>query len=149
MKIFNYKINGSPYRVVVQNSDQESVELEVNGTPYTVELEQKKKKPISSIQRQTPIATTGTSDMVAKPKPTVTRTPVATGSNVVNAPLPGVVLDIKVKVGDIVKKGETILVLEAMKMENNIQSTSDGTVTKISVEKGASVLEGMELIVIG
>ncbi|MDD2474460.1 MAG: biotin/lipoyl-binding protein [Dysgonamonadaceae bacterium] len=147
MKIFNYKINGTPYRVVVQNQDQESVELEVNGTPYTVELEQKKKKPISSIQRQAPSASSGTSEMAAKP--TVTRTPVAAGSTVINAPLPGVVLDIKVKVGDAVKKGDTILVLEAMKMENNIQSTTDGTISKVSVEKGASVLEGMELIVIG
>ena len=149
MKIFNYKINGSPYRVVVQNSDQESVELEVNGTPYTVELEQKKKKPISSIQRQAPVASSGTSESVAKPTPTATRTPVAAGSIVINAPLPGVVLDIKVKVGDAVKKGQTILVLEAMKMENNIQATTDGTVSKVSVEKGASVLEGTELIVIG
>jgi len=147
MKIYNYKINGTPYRVVVQNQDQESVELEVNGTPYTVELEQKKKKPISSIQRQAPSASSGTSEMAAKP--TVTRTPVAAGSTVINAPLPGVVLDIKVKVGDAVKKGDTILVLEAMKMENNIQSTTDGTISKVSVEKGASVLEGMELIVIG
>ena len=147
MKIFNYQINGTPYRVVVQNQDQESVELEVNGTPYTVELEQKKKKPISRIQRQAPSASSGASEVAAKP--TVTRTPVAAGSTVINAPLPGVVLEIKVKVGDAVKKGDTILVLEAMKMENNIQSTSDGTVSKVSVEKGASVLEGMELIVIG
>ena len=148
MKIFNYKINGSPYRVVVQNSDQESVELEVNGTPYVVELEPKKKKTISSIQRQVPTASAGSSEVAAKP--TVTRsTPVAAGSSVINAPLPGVVLDIKVKVGDTVKKGDTIIVLEAMKMENNIQSTTDGTISKVSVEKGASVLEGMELIVIG
>ena len=59
-----------------------------------------------------------------------------------------VILDIKVKVGDAVKKGDTIMVLEAMKMENNIQATSDGTVAKVSVEKRASVLEGSELIVI-
>ena len=146
MKVFKYKINGSPYRVVVQNSDQESVELEVNGTPFVVEIEQKKKKPISSIQRQ---ASPSSSQTIETTKPTVTRTTVAAGSIVVNSPLPGVVLDIKVKVGDAVKKGDTIIVLEAMKMENNIQASSDGTVSKVSVEKGASVLEGAELIVIG
>ena len=145
MKVFKYKINGSPYRVVVQNSDADSVELEVNGTPYVVEIEQKKKKTTSHIQRHTP-SPSETKSVV--PTPTVTRTAVAAGSIVVSSPLPGVILDIKVKAGDSVKKGDTIMVLEAMKMENNIQATSDGTVSKISVEKGASVLEGAELIVI-
>jgi biotin carboxyl carrier protein len=147
MKVFKYKINGSPYRVVVQKSDQESVELEVNGTPYVVEIEQKKKKPVSTIQRH--VSSSSSSQPVEAAKPTVTRSAVAAGSIVVNSPLPGVVLEIKVKVGDAVKKGDTIMVLEAMKMENNIQASSDGTVSKISVEKGASVLEGAELIVIG
>ena len=146
MKVFKYKINGSPYRVVVQKSDQESVELEVNGTPYVVEIEQKKKKPVSTIQRH--VSSSSSSQSVEAAKPTVTRSAVAAGSIVVNSPLPGVVLEIKVKVGDAVKKGDTIMVLEAMKMENNIQATSDGTVAKVSVEKGASVLEGSELIVI-
>ena len=145
MKVFKYKINGSPYRVVVQKSDEESVELEVNGTPYMVELEPKKKKTISSIQRQVP----SSDQKEVAHKPTVTRTAVAAGSAVINAPLPGVVLDIKVKAGDVVKKGQTLIVLEAMKMENNIAAPSDGTISKISVEKGASVLEGTELIVIG
>lgn len=145
MKVFKYKINGSPYRVVVQNSDSESVELEVNGTPFKVELEQKDKKPISRIQR---VTQTSSDSASSAPKPTVTPPKVNKGSNAVNSPLPGVVLDIKVSAGDTVKKGDTIMVLEAMKMENNIQATSDGTVAKVSVEKGASVLEGTELIVI-
>ena len=143
MKVFKYKINGSPYRVVVKDSDSESVELEVNGTPYSVELEQKEKKSISKIKRQTTVV--APQAMSESPKP-VTKTSSSAGA--VNSPLPGVVLDIKVKVGDTVKKGETIIILEAMKMENNIQSTADGTVAKVSVEKGASVLEGTELIVI-
>ena len=147
MKVYKYKINGSPYRVVVQKSDQESVELEVNGTPYVVEIEQKKKKPVSTIQRH--VSSSSSSQPVEAAKPTVTRSAVAAGSIVVNSPLPGVVLEIKVKVGDAVKKGDTIMVLEAMKMENHTQASSDGTVSKISVEKGASVLEGAELIVIG
>ena len=148
MKVFKYKINGSPYRVVVQKSDQESVELEVNGTPYVVEIEQKKKKPISTIQRHVS-SSSSSQALETTTKPAVTRTAAAAGSDIVNSPLPGVVLEIKVKVGDAVKKGDTIMVLEAMKMENNIQASSDGTVSKISVEKGASVLEGAELIVIG
>lgn len=144
MKIFKYQINGSPYRVVVQNSDDESVELEVNGTPYVVELEQKKKKTISRIQRQ--VSSSETRE--ASPKPTVTRTAVKAGSVVINSPLPGVILDLRVKAGDTVKKGDTLLILEAMKMENNIQAPSDGKVAKVSISKGDSVLEGAELVVI-
>ena len=146
MKVFKYKINGSHYKVVVKNSDEESVELEVNGTPYLVEIEQRKKKTVSSIQRQGVSSSSAAKEVAAKP--VVKRTAVAAGAIVVSSPLPGVILDIKVKVGNAVKKGETILVLEAMKMENNIQATADGTIAKISVEKGASVLEGAELIVI-
>ena len=146
MKVFKYKINGSPYRVVVQSSDQESVELEVNGTPYVVEIEQKKKGPISSIQRQ---VSPSSSQTVEATKPKVTRTAVAADSIAVYSPLPGIVLDIKVKVGDTVKKGDPIIVLEAMKMENNIPALNDGIVSKVSVEKGAAVLEGAELIIIG
>ena len=72
------------------------------------------------------------------PKPTVTRTAVAAGSIVINSPLPGVILDLRVKVGDTVKKGDTLLILEAMKMENNIQAPSDGKVAKVSINKGFS-----------
>lgn len=144
MKIFKYQINGSPYRVVVQKSDEESVELEVNGTPYVVELEQKKKKTISRIQRQVP----SSDQKNVAPRPTVTRPAAPAGSTSINAPLPGVILDLRVNVGDTVKKGDTLLVLEAMKMENNIQATSDGKITKVSIQKGDSVLEGAELIVI-
>ena len=142
MKIFKYKINGSPYKVVVQHSDSESVELEVNGTPYIVELDQKDKKPLSQIQR----VTRPSSEPASSTKPAAV--PKASTGSSVNSPLPGVVLEIKVSVGDTVKTGDTIMVLEAMKMENNIQADADGIVAKISVEKGASILEGAELIVI-
>lgn len=144
MKVFKYKINGSPYRVVVQHSDSESVELEVNGTPYRVELDQKDKKPLSQIQRVT--KSTSTSEPISTSKPAVV--PKASTGSSVKSPLPGVVLEIKVSVGDTVKTGDVIMVLEAMKMENNIQADADGVVAKISVEKGASILEGAELIVI-
>ncbi len=146
MKIFNYKINGSPYRVVVQNADEGIVELEVNGTPYTVELEKKKKGTVSRIQR--PVTAIQQSDAAA-PRAAVKRSTAKAGQAVVECPLPGVIFDILVKEGDVVKKGQTIMILEAMKMENNIQSTADGTIKKISVEKGTTVLEGDELVVIG
>ena len=80
MKEFKYKINGSPYRVVVQKTDDESVELEVNGTPYIVELEQKKKKTVSRIQRQVSSSSSSSAQTQDAPKATVTRTAVSAGS---------------------------------------------------------------------
>ena len=96
---------------------------------------------------------------VAKPKPSaaprtetgskIISKPTTSGSgSVVKAPLPGVVLDIKVKVGDTVNSGDTVIVLEAMKMENNIHSDKSGVVKSIEVGKGDSVLEGATLITI-
>ena len=66
----------------------------------------------------------------------------------VKSPLPGVILDIKVNVGDEVKKGQTIIILEAMKMENSINADKDGKVAAINVSKGESVLEGTDLVII-
>lgn len=146
MKVFKYKINGSPYKVVVQNAEETTIELEVNGTPYVVEIEQSKKKPVSRIQRQA-APSSGSSAPIAN-KPTVTRQVASAGSIVVNSPLPGIIFDLLVKVGDTVKKGQTIVVLEAMKMENNIQAPADGKISRVSVIKGDAVLEGAELVVI-
>lgn len=142
MKDFKYKINGTPYRVVVQKYEADVVELEVNGTPYVVEIESQKRKPLAGIKRPNPSAAATASETL------VTRPSKSAGNNAVVSPLPGVILDIKCNVGDSVKKGDTIAVLEAMKMENNIQATISGKVKSISVNKGDSVLEGAELIII-
>jgi len=147
MKEFNYKINGAPYRVVVLNSDESTIELEVNGIPYTVELEQKPQKTLVGVRRPsreaapapTPKSTT---------TPLVTRPSVSPTKNVIQSPLPGIIIDIKCKEGDIVKKGQTLMILEAMKMENNILANTNGKVTQILVNKGDSVLEGADLVVI-
>lgn len=142
MKEFKYKINGSPYRVVVNKSDEEIVELEVNGTPFTVELTPKTKKPKAVVQRHTaePIQTA--------PATLVTRPSIPSGKKSIQSPLPGIILDIRCKVGDSVKKGQTLMILEAMKMENNILADGNGTITEILVQKGDSVLEGADLVVI-
>jgi biotin carboxyl carrier protein len=65
------------------------------------------------------------------------------------SPLPGIILEITCKVGDVVKKGQKVLVLEAMKMENAINADRDGEIQEIKVNKGDSVLEGADLVVIG
>ena len=81
------------------------------------------------------------------PAPAPAAAPV--GGNKVNSPLPGSVISVAVKEGQAVKKGDTLLVLESMKMENPIMADCDGTVTKIAVAPGQSVMQDDLLVVIG
>lgn len=142
MKEYKYKINGNLYKVTVGDIEENHVKVEVNGTPYTVELEKSvtpKIKPVVRTAATTPAA----------PPPAVSR-PVVVGSKMgIKSPLPGVILEVKVKEGDMVKRGQTLLILEAMKMENEIMAPCDGTVASVSVTKGASVNTGDLLCVIG
>ena len=76
--------------------------------------------------------------------------PVAAGAgSPIKAPLPGTIIELKVNVGDTVKQGDVVLVLEAMKMQNNIESEYSGTVTSITVKQGETVMEGAVLLTIG
>ncbi len=147
MKEFKYKINGAPYRVVVKNSDNGIVELEVNGTPFVVEVEEKSKKPLVGIKRPSREAAPAPTPKGAT-TPLVTKPSSAKGANAVQSPLPGVILELKCKEGDAVKKGDTLMILEAMKMENNILANASGTISKVLVNKGDSVLEGADLVII-
>ena len=141
MKEYRYKINGNLYKVTVGDTEDNNVRVEVNGTPYTVELEKQNKPKIKPVVRTA-------STTPAAPPAAVTR-PASVGSKSgIKSPLPGVILEIKVKEGDTVKRGQTLLVLEAMKMENDIKADRDGKVTAIKVSKGESILEGTDLIII-
>ena len=135
MKEYKYTINGNVYNVVIGDIEDNIAHVEVNGTHYNVEME-KKQKAAAPIVKPRPAA-------AAKPaaKP-------AAAKGGVKSPLPGVILDIKVKEGDEVKKGQTIIILEAMKMENSINADRDGKIASIKVSKGESVLEGTDLVII-
>ena len=132
MKQYKYKINGNLYNVTVNDVEDNIANVEVNGTSYKVELD----KPVKAA----PKPETGA--------PVVTKQPTTSKKDGVKSPLPGVILDIKVKEGDTVKRGQTIIILEAMKMENNINANKDGKVAEIKVNKGDSVLEGTDLVII-
>ena len=144
MKEYKYKINGNPYTVSVGDIDGNEVIVEVNGTSYTVELEKAAAPKIKPVVR--PAAPAAPAPAAAPVKP-VAR-PASAGGNGIKSPLPGVILDVKVKEGDAVKRGQTLLILEAMKMENDIKADHDGTVKSILVSKGESILEGTDLIVV-
>ena len=145
MKEYKIKINGNNYNVSIDEVEGNAAKVEVNGTPYNVEFEKplsKKPKTISVVNK--PVATPSAGPAPAS-KPAAA--PAAAGGATVNSPLPGVVLEIKVKDGDKVSKGQVIMVLEAMKMENAIEAPCEGTIT-IKAQKGDSVLEGAPLAVI-
>lgn len=141
MKEYRYKINGNLYKVTVGDIEDNNVRVEVNGTPYTVELEKQNKPKIKPVVRTA-------STTPAAPPAAVTRQASVGSKSGIKSPLPGVILEIKVKEGDTVKRGQTLLVLEAMKMENDIKADRDGKVTAIKVSKGESILEGTDLIII-
>ena len=142
MKEYKYKINGNIYKVAIGDIEDNIAHVEVNGTPYTVEMEQAPQpaKPVVKPVANKPAPAPATP--VSKPAAT------PSGKSGVKSPLPGVILEIKVKVGDVVKRGQTVIILEAMKMENNINADKDGTITAINVNKGDSVLEGTDLVII-
>lgn len=146
MRKFKFKINGHDYDVEIKNVDDNVAELEVNGTPYTVEVDkalETSKTP--KLVRSAAVPSTDAHPSVAKTS--APQDPKTSGA--VKSPLPGVILDINVKVGDKVKMGQKLLLLEAMKMENVIESDKEGTVVSVAVSKGDSVMEGDVLITIG
>ncbi len=162
MKEYKYSINGNEYTVAVIDLDGNTAAVEVNGTSYKVDIlgeelniaprpAAKPAAPVASAPQPqaaapAPVAQTAPAEQPATPAPAAQ--PAGTGKPILS-PLPGVILDLKVNVGDQVKAGQTVAVLEAMKMENNINAEHDGVVTAIKVNKGDSILEGAEILLIG
>lgn len=142
MKQYKYKINGNLYNVTVNDIEENIARVEVNGTPYTVEMD----KPVKTVPK--PVTRPASAPKTSTGAPVVARPAATSTKSGIKSPLPGVILDIKVKEGDTVKKGQLIAILEAMKMENNINADKDGVVSAVKVNKGDSVLEGTDLIII-
>ena len=142
MKSFKYTINGNVYKVHINSVEQDIAEVEVNGTPYSVKMEKPAKKQMVALKRPAQAPTT------ASGEPVVSR-PAGGAAGAVRSPLPGVILSVDSKVGDTVKSGQKLLELEAMKMENTIPADRDGKIVEIKVNKGDSVLEGADLVIIG
>ena len=116
----------------------------MNGTDYQVELEEAP----AAAPVQAPAAAPVQAAPSPAPAPAASPAPSGAGK-AVTSPLPGVIIAVKVNVGDTVKAGQEVAVLEAMKMENSIEATHDGKVTAINVAKGDSVLEGAPIVTIG
>lgn len=136
MKNFKFKIYDNNYNVRIVSHEDDIIQLEVNGTSYAVKLDAEIK------QKKTPTLVRSASKSPAVPLKMNANT---TNTKIV-APIPGVVMSIDIKVGDVVKVGDRMLVLEAMKMENNITSEKAGTVSGIFVTTGQHVLQNELMI---
>lgn len=146
MKNYKFTIHGNAYDVSIKSVEDNIIELEINGSDYKVEVDKviqlvKTPKLVRSIAvpstDSTPSESTGTK---ASPK---------SGPGLVKSPLPATVLEILVNPGDTVKIGQKIMILEAMKMENTLESDREGKVLSVKVRPGQSVMEGDVLIEIG
>ena len=142
MKKYNVKINGRNYEVAVERMSGEIADVIVNGSRYNVELSGQDIRSASS-------PTCSSIPSSSNPVPVAATDVPGRGSDSVNdikSPLPGVVLSLDVKEGDQVKRGQRVAVIEAMKMENEIRSGTDGIVRKVYVGKGDSLLDGAKIM---
>jgi biotin carboxyl carrier protein len=146
MKKFSFTINGNDYDVEIKSVDDNVAEVDVNGFSYSVEFDRalESTKTPKLVRPETVPSTDIT------PSEQKTSSPAGPkGAGHVKSPLPGTILDVYVKVGDIVKVGDKLIALEAMKMENIINSDKEGKVVSVNVKKGSSVMEGDILIEVG
>lgn len=149
MAKYQYTIQGVDYDVEINEVEGSLAKVNVNGIDFDVELKQPISvgKQMKKVKLEKPVAAPVTA---AAPGAAPVPAPVEAGSGAkVLAPLPGTVTEVCVKVGDAVAMGDTVVVLEAMKMQNNIEAENSGTVTSVLVNKGDTVMEGAPLITIG
>lgn len=146
MAKYQYTVEGTDYDVEILEIEDNVAKVNVNGAEFVVELKQALKpttRPIKQVVAPEPKPAAPAAATVQQPA----AAPAGAGRNTC-APLPGTIIDIKVKVGDQVKEGDTLLILEAMKMQNNIEAEASGQVTAIHVKPGDSVMEGTALVTI-
>ena len=160
MAKYEYKVKGVDYVVEIQDIEGNIANVTVNGIPFEVEMKQpvkagKQKVKLSEERRvkseefnSSSSATNATSATNASSASTTKPAAAAASGKPVVAPLPGTINEIKVKVGDKVNAGDTVVVLEAMKMQNNIDAETSGTIASINVNKGDAVMEGDTLVTI-
>ncbi len=142
MNTYKYIINGTKYEVAISDVVDNVASVTVNGEDYKVEME-----PEAVPEKKKVVVKTGAQKQEAPAESAASAGPVNT-NNALKAPLPGVVTEIKVAVGDEVKVGDVVLVLEAMKMANNLTAEKAGKVTAVCVKVGESVMEDDALVVI-
>ena len=148
MNKYQYKVQGVDYEVEIEEVEGNIAKVNVNGIPFEVELQQ----PINAAKHptivrpkvQAPVATPA----APAAKAPAAKSPAAATGNALQAPLPGTITNVLVKEGESVIAGQVVVILEAMKMQNNIEAEQSGTVTSVKVNPGDSVMEGAVLLTI-
>lgn len=146
MKEFTFKINGAEYKCAVEEIEAGKAKVTVNGKVYEVETEKPAAKPAAA---PAPKPAAAPAAAPAAPKAEAPKAAPVAGGVQVKSPLPGSVIKVLVSEGQAVKKGDTLLTLESMKMENAIMAEQDGTVKQIAVTPGQNVMQDDLLIVLG
>ncbi len=158
MKTYKYKVQGVDYEVEITEVEGKIAKVNVNGIPFEIEMQKPinaAKHPVLAATKRTPSvapveAPVAAAPAAAKPAaPAAAQPAAAVSGNALKAPLPGTITAVNVKVGDTVSAGQVVIVLEAMKMQNNIEAEQAGTVTAIHVNAGDTVMEGSVLLTIG
>ncbi len=144
MKEYKFKINGKDFHVAVNGISGTKADVTVNGVNYDVELE----NAVAPVQQAAPAQTAPVAPVAAAPKAPAAASAPATGGKAITSPLPGVIISVDVKEGSVVKRGQKVAVIEAMKMENDILADADGTVTAVHVAKGDTVAEDAKIVTI-
>ena len=152
---YQYTVKGVDYEVEIQDIEGNIANVTVNGIPFEVEMKQpvkagKQKVKLSEERRVKSEESNSSSSSATNASSATTTQPAAAAASgkPVVAPLPGTINEIKVKVGDKVNAGDTVVILEAMKMQNNIEAETSGTITSINANKGDAVMEGDTLVTI-
>ena len=144
MKEYKFKINGKDFHVAVNGISGTKADVTVNGVNYDVELE----NAVAPVQQAAPAQTAPVAPVASAPKAQTAAPAHATGGKAITSPLPGVIISVDVKEGSVVKRGQKVAVIEAMKMENDILADADGTVTAVHVSKGDTVAEDAKIVTI-
>ena len=144
MKEYKFKINGKDFHVAVNGISGTKADVTVNGVNYDVELE----NAVAPVQQAAPAQSAPVAPVASAPKAQAAAPAHATGGKAITSPLPGVIISVDVKECSVVKRGQKVAVIEAMKMENDILADADGTVTAVHVSKGDTVAEDAKIVTI-
>ena len=157
MAKYQYTVKGVDYEVEIQDIEGNIANVTVNGIPFEVEMKQPVKAGKQKVKLSEERRAEGSEERRVKSEESnsssasaasTSSAPTAAAGKPVIAPLPGTINEIKVKVGDKVNAGDTVVILEAMKMQNNIEAETSGTITSTNVNKGDAVMEGDTLVTI-
>lgn len=149
MNKYQYKVQGVDYEVEIEEVEGNIAKVNVNGIPFEIEMQ----RPINAAKHPTIVKPKVAAPVQPAPSAALAPKPQAAAApasgNALKAPLPGTITSVNVKVGDTVNVGDVVIILEAMKMQNNIEAETAGTITAINVTPGDSVMEGSVLLTIG